>query len=287
MRRSLLTGSAMWIRMRSPERPDQIAHSHATATALCVTIAGLCVAFPVKAAERYEGDAHAPGNGRLLYRESHWRDRGAGVDTRIALYRCPDGTAFARKRIRVVSNAQAPDFVLVDARNGYSEGVRSKGDAREVFVRANKTAAERVAPIRIQAETVIDAGFDAFVRTHWDALSGTRATPLSFVVPSRLAALDFNVRRIDDETIDGHAVRRFRLALASWYGGLLPHIDILYGVGTRRLRRYEGIGNVRDIDAHNLDVRIEFTAQKRDLPASAADIAAAAAAPLTGVCPLT
>ena len=188
-------------------------------------IAALCAAFPVKAAEHYEGDAYAPGNGRLLYRESHWRDQGAGVDTRIVLYRCPDGTAFARKRIRVVPNAQAPDFVLVDARYGYSEGVRSKGDAREVFVRANKTAAERVAPIRIQAETVIDAGFDAFVRTHWDALSGTRATPLSFVVPSRLAALDFNVRRIDGETIDGHAVRRFRLALASWYGGLLPHID--------------------------------------------------------------
>lgn len=249
---------------------------------LFVMFVTLCATLPANAAEHYEGDAYAVGDGRLLYRESHWLYEDAGVDTRIVLYHCPDGAPFARKRIRVSSNAQAPVFVLVDARNGYTEGIRGSGDARKVFVRANKAAFEHAALVSIHADTVIDAGFDAFVRSHWDTLSSGSMAPLSFIVPARLAALDFNVHRVDDEVIDGRAARRFRLALASWYGGFLPHIDVVYDLATRCLLRFEGIGNVRGTNGRNLDVRIEFSGKK--LPASAADVAAASTVSLTGLC---
>lgn len=67
-----------------------------------------------------QGDAHDPASERLLYREEHVirRDGDAPVE-RVVLYRCPDGTAFARKRVDYRASRTAPEFSLIDARDGY------------------------------------------------------------------------------------------------------------------------------------------------------------------------
>jgi hypothetical protein len=200
-------------------------HTAKRAAAVFLACAAGGGAIQSSAVEHYEGDAYATAGGTPLYRESHWRYDEDGVAAGLVLYRCPDGSPFARKHIRATTSAQAPDFDLLDARNGYTEGVRGKGEAREVFVRANASAPERMATLEDHADLVVDAGFDAFVRTHWDALNRSAAA-LDFV-PSRLGAMNFEVSRIGAETIDGQAAQRFRLALASWYGGLLPHIDVV------------------------------------------------------------
>jgi len=234
----------------------------------------------------YEGDAYAIGDGRLLYRESHWLYEDAGSAARIVLYRCPDGTPFARKRLHAGVAAQAPDFEMSDARNGYVEGVRSNAGAREVFARPGKDDREYSAALTIARDTVIDAGFDAFVRAHWDTLASGASVALNFVVPSRLAALPFKVRRIDDAHLATDATMHLRLQLANWYGALLPHIDVFYDTATRELSRYEGMSNVRDATSNNVEVRIEFRSDQRH-DTTMQDVDAAAAAPLTGLCRLS
>jgi hypothetical protein len=47
------------------------------------------------------------------------------------------------------------------------------------------------------------------------------------------------------------------------------------------------MSNVRGANARNVVVRIEFPTAKRDTEATPADVASAAAAPLTGTCPLS
>lgn len=266
---------------RCKRHSSQLRHS----LLIALAVAGISDAAAACAAVHYTGEATAR-NGSVLYRESHWLYQDNHVDTRLALYTCPDGRAFARKKVWDRPNAQAPDFQFDDGRDGFSEGVRSKDGKRHVFVRALANAPEQSAAFNTASDTVIDAGFDAFVRTHWDALADHSALPISFVVPSRLAALGFSVRRVDDERIDGRAARRFRLVLARWYGSFLPHIDVVYDTMTRNLLRYEGIGNIRGADTRNLDVRIDFPANARSDGASEADIAAAAATPLNGICRL-
>ncbi len=250
-----------------------------------LAIAVFLNAAAASAAVHYTGEATAR-NGSVLYRESHWLYQDNHINTRLVLYTCPDGKAFARKTVSDRPNAQAPDFQFDDGRDGFSEGVRSADGKRHVFVRALANAPEQSAPFDTVSDTVIDAGFDTFVRAHWDALAATSALPIFFVVPGRLAPLGFSVRRIGDERIDGREARRFRLVLARWYGGFLPHIDVAYDTVTRNLLRYEGIGNIRGADARNLDVRIDFPASARSDGASDADIAAAAATPLNGTCRL-
>ena len=202
------------------------------------------------------------------------------------LYTCPDGKAFARKHVWNQPNARAPDFEFDDARDGFNEGVRTQNGARRVFARARADAVERSAVFATGNDTVIDAGFDAFVRSHWDTLADSSALPISFLVPSRLAPLKFSVRNVGDERIDGRDARRFRLVLASWYGGFLPHIDVVYDMSSHALLRYEGIGNIRGADARNLDVRIDFPPTEHTNDASAADFSAAMSTPLNGACTL-
>jgi len=236
---------------------------------------------------RYEGDAYAAGGGRLLYRESHWLYEEDGSAARVVLYRCPDGAPFARKHVRAQAAAQAPDFEMHDARSGYTEGVRSNARGREVFVRAGGGDVERSASLPAASDIVIDAGFDAFVLAHWDALAKGADVPLAFVVPSRFAALRFKVRRIDDAHATAAAAMHLRLQLASWYGALLPHIDVEYAEAGRELRRYEGISNVRDAASNNVHVRIEFPDARRIDASGMQAVDAALAVTLTGTCPLS
>ncbi|MEO7326154.1 MAG: hypothetical protein ABIW82_15115 [Dokdonella sp.] len=260
--------------------------SRERAPALVVAAAMTLLPSLSSAIEHYEGEAYAADGGPLLYRESHWRHDEDGVVSGLVIYQCPDGTAFARKHIRATTDPLAPDFELRDARNGYVEGVREDHGSRQVFTRASDTASERSATINGDKNLIVDAGFDAFVRTHWDALASTPATIL-FVVPSRLEAMRFQVRHVGEEHAGARIAQRFRLSFASWYGSLLPHIDVVYDAVSRRLLRYEGISNVRDGNARNVVVRIEFPQSERDMQATQTQFAAAAAMPLTGTCPLS
>lgn len=229
----------------------------------------------------YEGTAF-DARGRILYREAHWlREDGS----RLVLYRCPDGLAFARKRVDARALAQAPDFALEDGRSRYREGVRSSGSAqREVFVVPRDGGAEHRATLSTGRDTVIDAGFDAFIRAHWDALDPHKEIGLDFLVPSRLETIGFVARRLDDGTLDGTPVRRFRLQLGAWYAFAVPAIDVAYEAATGRLREYRGIANIRDDEGRNLAVRIDFPHAADEADPRAFD--SALNAPLDGRCAL-
>lgn len=234
--------------------------------------------------DRAVGEAHATGgDGRLLYREVHWRFQTPQGPGRLVMYRCPDGRAFARKWLQADSAAQAPLFSLEDGRTGYREGVRRGNDGLEVYVA--RDGRERHTLLDTREAPVIDAGFDAYVRQHWDALGGGERETLAFLVPSRLDTLRFSVKRIEDTVIAGRPARQFRLGLASWIGFALPHIDVAYDAATRQLLRFVGLTNIRGDDGDNLRAQITFD-PATDRPADVQGLAAAAAAPLDGRCPM-
>lgn len=227
--------------------------------------------------------AQPTGGGPLLYREQHLlRSLDGRPRERLVVYRCPDGRAFARKRVDYAGSATAPGFALEDARFGYREGMQRQGAAQALYVRERAGAAERRASLRAPA-TVADAGFDEFVRAHWSALAAGDALPLRFAVPARGEALDFRVRRIGAVKVDGVDALRFRLRLEGLLGFVAPHIDVDYDARSRRLLRFEGLANLRDPDNDGQwRVRIDFPEPPR--PTRDADWAAAASEPLVPRC---
>lgn len=236
-------------------------------------------ALPAAAITTYEGRAYAPGSERLLYRESHFVGTHDGARERLVLYRCPDGTPFARKIVRDTPSATAPDFELEDARNAYREGVRTRDGAREVFVRQGDAAQEKTKPLP-SGQVVIDAGFDRYVRDAWSRLDGSDGLTVPFLLPSRLAAYPFDVRTLAGDP----AQRTLRLSLGKWFGGMLPHIDVTYDARTRELLRYQGVANIRSAGGGNLAVDLKFPRGSRRDGVPASEVEHARGAKLANRC---
>ena len=232
------------------------------------------------AAQRYEGLAYAHDGG-LVYREVHWLHREVGVPSRLVLYRCPDGRAFARKRMRDVPNATAPSFDFTDARLGYREGVRANGAGREAYWQERTGAAVVTHALGPAADVVIDAGFDAFVRANWSSID-RRGRVLSFLVPSRIGALRFRVRDAGTATVLGRPARVLRMGLAGLLGVALPEVELAYDAGDRRLLRFRGLGTVRDADGRLQVLRVDFPTPA--VPAAPAEVEAALREPLVTSC---
>lgn len=229
-----------------------------------------------------EGVARDPVEGLELYREQHWlRHRDGRPLERLTLYRCPDGTAFARKRVDYRRSRLSPEFELTDARSGYREGLRRRDGRTTLYFREHAGAPES-ARLLAAAELVADAGFDEFIRRHWAQLAAGQRLPLDFAVPARLRSLGFTVQRSGaPRTLAGESAITFRLALGGMLRWIAPHIEVSYGETSRRLLRFEGLANLRDEGgASQWVARIDFAAPPR--PASEADWRLAAATALSG-----
>ncbi len=255
----------------------------ARASTCALMCAGLLAPSAVFALDRYQGSAYSERDGSLLYRETHWRYQDQGKPTRLVVYSCADGTPFARKRVWSGAQAGAPDFEFIDARDGYREGVRRTGGRREVYVQASEKAPMRSRAIDTPANAVIDAGFDAFVRAQWPALAKGGKVTAKFLLPSRQAFLGVGIRKVEAGAAAAPADEvRLRMKLDAWYGFAVPETTLIYLGKDRWLRRFEGIGTIRDGKGRNQQVRIEFP--QRAAFGAEADLASALAAPLQRQC---
>ena len=254
--------------------PSPPARAAACLSVLTALLAALTTNQAAAAQLRFEeGVARNPTNNSELYREQHWIRSEAGRPIeRLVIYRCPDGTAFARKRVDYRESLTAPTFTLEDRRSGYREGLR-RGGAPTLFVQPGRQSGERAAPVAAN-RLVADAGFDEFIRKQWPALVAGRSLPLDFAVPSRLRSLPFSLQRSGEAVVAGEKAWLFQLRLDGWLGVFAPKIEVAYGKDSRRLLRFLGLSNMRDDrGVDSLVARIDF-----QTPPQASDEAAWTAA---------
>jgi hypothetical protein len=247
---------------------------------LAALVLATLMADPVVASLREEvGFASALDDGRPLYREQHLMRTApdGGPLERLVVYRCTDGTPFARKRVDYRGAPSAPAFQFEDARSGYREGLQRGRGGAQVFV--DRPDAEPRQAMLPDGAFVADAGFDQWVRGNWPALARGERVPMDFLVPSRLTSYGFKVYQVEAAADGDEPARRFRLRLGGLLGWLAPHIDVVYAEADRRLLRFEGLSNLRDDAGEDpLTVRIEFPEPAR--PVASADFERLAAEPL-------
>ncbi len=229
-----------------------------------------------------EGTAYRLDNGVAAYRESYLLYQSDGLPARLVLYRCMDGSVFARKTVVDRSGAATPDFDFIDGRTGYREGVRNTPRGREVYWQKSRAAVEKRKLLDVPAHAVIDTGFDAMIRTQWSRLSTEGGISANFLLPSALRFLKVSIEQLERQTASG--VTHLRLKLDTWYGFAAPDTDLDYRSSDRRLLRFKGIGTIRDALGRNQTVRIEFPGGLQGRQASVSEIAAARRLPLTGRC---
>ena len=248
-------------------------------TTFCLSLAVVAAASAsVSTYVGLSGTAYVWQGREFLYGERHVQRFDDGqIAESVVLYTCRDGSPFARKVVRY-RDPFAPDFMLEDQASGYREGVRSEGGLRRVYFAA-KSAPEKTTTLPEAKDLVADAGFDEYVRRHWDALLQDRAATFDFLVPSALGHYRFAVGHERSGREQGRPVEVFRLRLAGLWGWLLRGIDVYYDAETHRLLRYEGLSNLRSRHGDNLKTTILYPPDARRT-ATETDLRAALAAPL-------
>ncbi len=239
-----------------------------TALPTCLLLALATTASANAPLRGYIGEARTPAGG-LIYEEHHLvRYDGATPLERLVLYRCPDGQAFARKRVDYRDPLYAPRFRMDDVRFGYVEGFGGDAGRGEAFYRPGASADEQREAVQAGESLVVDAGFDEFVRARWDALQRGESVRLEFLVPSRLAAYRFSVRKLRSEDLYGEPASVFRLALTGVLGWFADAIDVSYRERDQRLMRFEGLTNIRATPDSNHVARIDFPPEREQAEAA-------------------
>ncbi|MET3650653.1 hypothetical protein [Dyella japonica] len=241
----------------------------------------LLYAGSFEGASHYSGIAYAADGGPIRYREEHWLFREQGTLTRLVLYRCPNGQPFARKWLHYSGQPWAPDFTFEDARDGYLEGATRMPGAWRVYVRDRADATTRSAALPSRPDTVVDAGFDAFVQSRWATLNRPEGVQAAFVVPGRLGYLDLKLKPLASSRSES---RQFRLGLDGFLGAIAPSLRLTYASADRRLEEFVGISNIRDEQGHRQRVQIRFPLDAVEPAPTRAEVESAARLPLTSRC---
>lgn len=231
---------------------------------------GAILGAPAEANLRFEeGIARNPEDQKPLYTEQHWirLDQQIPVE-RLVIYRCMDGTAFARKRVNYQISAQAPAFEFVDARKGHVEGMRYRKNEASLWYRPQGVTLEKSALLKVQ-NLVADAGFNEFIKINWLRLRSGKSLPLQFAVPTRLTAYRFNLRQTGESRMAGIPVVTYQLKLSGLLSWLAHPIEVTYDLASRRLLRFKGLSNLRDDDGEfDLMTQIDFPKPARDVQES-------------------
>jgi len=209
----------------------------------------------------YDGEARSGDGTTVVYREHHvLRSHDGTLAERVVIYACPDGTAFARKRLAYAPSPLAPDVRFEDARSGSFQFLDSVKGERHLRSRDSAAAKPIDMVVPAKAGLVADAGFDEFIRRSWSKLIS--ATPVGFdiLLLSDGSVLHLKAIHAKHEQLAGEDVDVFRVSLSGLLGLIAPNIDVTYSSSDHALRRFEGISNIRNANGHQSKTIIDFPA---------------------------
>jgi hypothetical protein len=176
-------------------------------------------------------------------------------------YQSVNGELIAQKTLNYKTGRFSPSFVQ---KNLHTEEIISvqltdlKINMSVQDMREQQPATSNSEVVKDNLPLVIDAGFDAFVRQHWDSLVSGDRKWFRFPVATRSTLMAF---RVDSSTCsyDSDVDQCFRLELSSWLFRLLADpIELGYDTVHQRLARYRGLSNIEDDNKQGQIVDIRY-----------------------------
>lgn len=170
----------------------------------------------------------------------------------------------ASKTVQYLHGFNTPEYQLQDQRVDINTGSEWKDDHFIIF-RQEKSEKRHEKMVKPADDLVIDAGFDHFIRNHWDELIAGKVLPFSFAIADPLTILNMQLTEVSaaKTAITQHS-DRYRYFLANsrnkLIGWAIPEIHLAYDSESRLLQVYQGPSNITDQNdkAQTVNIRYEY-----------------------------
>ena len=231
-------------------------------TIVLLTVSLALLASPLHAQPQIVGSAVSSDNGQLLYRELHYRDDAAALISERVEYVSPSGELLVEKNLDGSRSAITPNVEQNDLRTGTRFTITSTDNGIEALYQRGGESA-KTQRVDKDEQLVIDAGFDPYVRAHWQTLAAGEAIRAEFFVPARLDTVKISIRQTDAAQCAAITSPTMCLVVRPagflrLVGWLVDPLYLAYGQDSQRLLLYRGISNLLDAEGASQDVLIRY-----------------------------
>jgi len=192
------------------------------------------------------GIAHSPA-GKFLYCEhiEITSERGLNI-----VY-LNNGKQFAEKHIHYTENPATPSVKQIDSRSGEVRVATINQQNLELKYQASKKEKIQRTDIALAEVDVVDAGFDYFIRQHWDELQAGEVLPVNFASIAHQKVLPLRVRMLPVQkcTDDFNFLQQHHCYFVEVDNALLRlvlgNIKLIYNE-QHQLINFNGVVNIED-----------------------------------------
>jgi len=179
-----------------------------------------------------------------------------------------DNQVFATKHLSYGQSLKMPDVEQQDSRTGEVREARLVDN--QIVLRYQPNRHKKIGEAFIAADKadVVDAGFDNYVRLHWNELASGTIVPINFASMAHLKVLPLRIRNQPLGTCDTQIREGFCFQVEidnALLRLVLGNIKLLYDQ-QHRLQKFDGIVNLTNDKGDNQNAIIYYYYQKDYLP---------------------
>lgn len=197
------------------------------------------------------GSAYKQNSMELVYFEQyqHLADR----QTRV-IYKETDGSVFAEKLLDYRKSTIAPSFTQTNSRAGETISASTTNNQVMGSYQSMPDKAGIKKTIALTNNTVIDAGFDNFVRKNWATLTQGQEVIFEFYAPSKIDTYNLVIKR---QTCKENLC--LSVKPRNWIAKMIvAPLKLQYDINTRQLKKFSGRSNICDADGKYAKVDIYY-----------------------------
>lgn len=219
------------------------------------------------------GYAYDKASKELVYTESHFEDYRDGLIFKSnVIYKDPDENIIARKKADFSNSNFMPDFSLTNSKTGHKESARYVESEYEISFSKTSQQPEQDSRLSFPEQGVSDAGFDNFIIEHWEQIIVGEMFKRDFLIPSMMDFIKFRIYQ--DEVIEegGKSLRLINIEPDSFIvRAFAGTTKLYYEESSPKLRRFDGVSNMRDKKGDNYKVVIQYQDNQQKIAKSMSD----------------
>jgi hypothetical protein len=211
------------------------------------------------------GYAYDKETNELVYTEDHNEEYVNGLIYKShVIYKDVSEKIIAKKTVDFSNNPYMPEFALNNTETGHKEITRFIQSEYEVVFSKLKSEPEKVARLNLPVDGISDAGFDNFIIKHWNELIAGEMFRREFLIPSMMDFIKFRIYQDKITDDEGQSLRIINIEPDSFLiRAFAGTTKLSYDRERPKLRKFDGVSNMRDLNGDNFKVTIRYEELKK------------------------